>query len=176
MKVAMVPLGVLAVIAGFAQIPGATHMIESFLEPAFHDSKFHDSIPSHGAAWMGLIVGAVLGIAGFALAYVLYERRAGYTLQLRDRLRPLHDFLFNKWGFDDLYDRVFVRPTRGFGVFGRNVIETAFVQGLVNGAAGAVGAGTKFARAIQTGYLRAYALLIFIGLGGLVLYFLIVSS
>jgi NADH-quinone oxidoreductase subunit L len=176
MKAAMAPLGLLAIVAGFTQIPGATHAIESFLEPAFHDSKFADTIPSHGTAWLGLAVGAVLGIVGFAIAYVLYERRAGYALQLRDRMRPLHDFLANKWGFDDLYDRVFVRPTLGFGRFGRNVVENAFVQGLVNGTAGVVGFGTRFARAIQTGYLRAYALLILMGLGGLVLYFLIVSS
>ena len=47
---------------------------------------------------------------------------------------------------------------------------------LVNGAAGAVRAGTNFARAIQTGYLRVYAMVLLIGVGGLVLYFLLVSS
>ena len=35
---------------------------------------------------------------------------------------------------------------------------------------------TSFARAIQSGYLRAYALLLLIGMFGLALYFLIVSS
>ena len=45
--------------------------------------------------------------------------------------------------------------------FGRRVIETDFVQGtIVGGATGIVRVGTSFARAIQTGYLRAYALLL----------------
>jgi NADH-quinone oxidoreductase subunit L len=124
-----------------------------------------------------VFVGAVLGIAGFALAYVLYERRAGYTLQLRDRLRPVHDFLYNKWGFDDLYDRALVNPMRAFGGWGRDVFESAFVQGvLIGGATGLVRAGTGFARAIQTGYLRVYAMVLLIGVGGLVLYFLLASS
>jgi hypothetical protein len=38
-----------------------------------------------------------------------------------------------------------------------------------------VRAGTAVARAIQTGYLRAYALLVLAGVCGLALYFLIAS-
>jgi NADH-quinone oxidoreductase subunit L len=64
-----------------------------------------------------------------------------------------------------------------FGVFGRSVIESAFVQGtIVGGAVGIVRVGSSFARAIQSGYLRAYAGLLLIGLFGLALYFLIVST
>ena len=37
-------------------------------------------------------------------------------------------------------------------------------------------AGTSLARAVQTGYVRAYALLLLAGLGGLALYFLISST
>jgi NADH-quinone oxidoreductase subunit L len=177
MKLAMASLGFLALVAGAAGIPGTTHVLEHFLDPTFAASKFSGHVPSSGAGWAGLAVGAALGIAGFALAYVLYERRAGYTLQLRDRLRGLHDFLYNKWGFDDLYDRVFVRPMAAVGRYGRTVVEPAFVQGvIVGGAAGVVRAGTSLARAVQTGYLRVYAMVLLIGVGGLVLYFLLVSS
>jgi NADH-quinone oxidoreductase subunit L len=177
MRLAMAPLGLLATVAGFVGIPGATHLLEKFLDPAFSGSKFASHVPSSGAGWAGLAVGSVLGIAGFAIAFVLYERRAGYTLQLRDRLRPLHDFLYNKWGFDDLYDRVFVGPARALGRFGRGVVEPDFVQGvLVGGASGLVRVGTSIARAVQAGYLRIYALVLLIGVGGLVLYFLLVSS
>ena len=63
------------------------------------------------------------------------------------------------------------------GGFGRRVIETDFVQGtIVGGATGIVRVGTSFARAIQTGYLRAYALLLLLGVAGLTLYFLLNSS
>jgi NADH-quinone oxidoreductase subunit L len=177
MRFAMAPLGFLAVVGGLAGIPGATHVLERFLDPTFAQSKFSGHVPSSGSGWAGLAVGAVLGIAGFGIAYVLYERRAGYTLQLRDRFRPLHDFLYNKWGFDDLYDRVFVGPARALGGWGRDVFESAFVQGvLVGGTTGLVRAGTSFARALQSGYLRVYAMVLLLGVGGLVLYFLLVSS
>jgi NADH-quinone oxidoreductase subunit L len=177
MRMAMAPLGFLAVVAGFIAIPSVSKVLENFLDPTFAGSKLGPHLPSNGSEWEGLVLGGVLGIVGFGAAYVLYERRAGYTLQLRDRFRPLHDFLFNKWGFDDLYDRAFVGPVRAFGGWGRDVFESAFVQGVVvGGATGLVRAGTNFARAIQTGYLRAYAMLLLLGVGGLVLYFLLVSS
>src|SRR4051794_15614545 len=177
MRIAMAPLGLLALVGGFAGVPGVSHVLESFLDPSFAGSRLAGKLPSDGAEWGGLAVGTILGIAGFAIAYVLYERRAGYTLQLRDRFKPLHDFLYNKWGFDDLYDRVFVAPARALGRFGRSVVEPDFVQGvLVGGASGIVRAGTSIARAIQTGYLRIYALVLLVGVGGLVLYFLLVSS
>jgi NADH-quinone oxidoreductase subunit L len=177
MKLAMAPLALLAIIAGAAGIPGTTHVVEHFLEPSFHESQFAGHVPSSGAAWAGLAIGAAIGIIGFAIAYVLYERRSGYTLQLRDRLKPLHDFLANKWGFDDLYDRLFVNPARAFGRWGRERFEPAVIQGvIVGGAAGVVRVGTSFVRAIQNGYLRLYAMVLLIGVGGLVLYFLLVSS
>ncbi len=57
------------------------------------------------------------------------------------------------------------------------MIETEFVQDtIVGGATGIVRAGTSLARSAQTGYVRAYALMLLAGLGGLALYFLISST
>ena len=44
------------------------------------------------------------------------------------------------------------------------------------GATGAVRSGTAFARGIQSGYLRAYALALILGLSALGLYFLLQAS
>ncbi len=89
----------------------------------------------------------------------------------------MHKVLFNKYYFDEAIDAVFVRPAFAAGRFGRTVVESTFVQGvLVGGATGAVRMGTAFARSIQTGELRAYAGLLIAGVGGTVLYFLVVST
>jgi NADH-quinone oxidoreductase subunit L len=177
MKAAMGPLAVLALLAGFAQVPGVTDAIESFLAPTFEDSAYHDVHPSDSAEWIGLLVGGLISLGGIAAAYHAYVRRRGITLALRDRFAHVHAFLINKWYFDELFDAVFVRPLATAGTFGRAVIETRFVQGfIVGGATGVVRAGTSFARAIQTGYLRAYALLLLVGIAALALYFLLASS
>ncbi len=177
MKVAMAPLAILAFVSGIVGLPGITSWLQKFLDPVFADSKLAGHEPTVSAEWIGIGVGTVLAVAGIGLAFYLYEMRAGTTLKLRDRFRPLHDFLFNKWYFDELYDRGVVAPMRAFGGFGRRVIETDVIQGVVTGGATrAVGAGTAIARAVQTGYLRAYALVLLLGVGALLLYFLIASS
>jgi len=177
MKAAMGPLAVLALVAGVVQIPGVSDAIENFLEPSFADSRFHDTAPTEGSELFGLVVGGLLSIAAIGLAFSVYLRRPGTTDRLRERFAAVHTFLVHKWYFDELYDAVFVRPAATAGSFGRRVIETDFVQGvIVGGATGVVRAGTSFARAIQTGYLRAYALLLLLGVSGLGLYFLLTSS
>ncbi len=174
---AMAPLALLSLAAGIVAVPGATDTLEHFLEPTFAESRFIDVHPSDGAEWIGLAVGGTIALVGIAVAFLAYLRRPGVTLGLRDRLAPVHTFLANKWYFDELLDALFVRPGLRFASFGRVVVESALVQGLlVGGASGVVRAGTAFARSIQSGYLRAYALLLFLGVGGLGLYFLIVSA
>ena len=177
MKFAMAPLAVLALVAGVVGIPGVTDTLEHFLEPTFESSAYAEDHPSESAEWVGLAAGGIISIAGIFVAYTFYVRRRGVTLELRDRYRRLHDFLEHKWYFDELYDAVFVRPAATLGTFGRRVIEADFVQGfIVGGTTGIVRAGTSFARAIQTGFLRAYALLLLLGLAALILYFLLASS
>ncbi len=177
MKFAMAPLAVLALVAGVVGIPGVTDTLEHFLEPTFEESTYAADHPSDSAEWVGLAAGGIISVASIFVAYVFFIRRRGITLELRDRYRRLHDFLEHKWYFDELYDAVFVRPMATLGSFGRRVVETDFVQGfIVGGATGIVRVGTSFARAIQTGYLRAYALLLLLGAAGLLLYFLIAAS
>jgi NADH-quinone oxidoreductase subunit L len=177
MKFAMAPLAVLALGAGVIGIPGVTDTLEHFLEPTFETSTYADDHPSTSAEWVGLAAGGIISIASIYVAFVFYVRRRGITLDLRDRYRRVHEFLWHKWYFDELYDAVFVRPAATAGSFGRRVIETDFVQGfIVGGATGVVRAGTSLARVLQTGFLRAYALLLLFGAAALLLYFLISSS
>jgi NADH-quinone oxidoreductase subunit L len=177
MTVAMGVLALLATVGGVVGIPALTDTVGKFLEPTFADSRFADSTPSDSAQWAGLAIGAVVALIGIGGAWFAYIRRPGMTAELIRRFPRLHDFLEHKWYWDELYDTLFVRPAANAGRFGRTVIESDFVQGfLVGGAIGIVRAGTSFARAIQSGYLRAYALLLLMGLSGLALYFLIQAS
>jgi NADH-quinone oxidoreductase subunit L len=177
MRFAMAPLALLSMVGGVVLIPGVTDWLDKFLEPSFEDSKRFTDIPGTGAEWTGLIIGGVISIIGIAIAYTLYMRRQGATLRLRDRFSGVHNFLSHKWYFDELYDAVFVRPAGNAGNYGQRVIESRFVQGfVVGGAVGVVRAGTGFARAIQTGYIRAYALLLVVGVLALGLYFLLQSA
>jgi NADH-quinone oxidoreductase subunit L len=177
MKAAMSVLAVLSIAGGIVFVPGLTKWLEEFLHPAFEDSRFIEVHPSVGAEWAFGAVGGVVSLVGIGLAYAIWIQRPGLTARLIERFPRVHDFLARKWYWDELYDHGVVRPMLAFGNFGRNVIESRFVQDtIIGGAVGIVRAGTSVARSVQSGYLRAYALLLLVGMFGLALYFLIVSS
>jgi NADH-quinone oxidoreductase subunit L len=177
MKLAMSILAVLALVAGAIGIPGLSDTLGKFLEPTFESSKYVHDQPSTSTEWADLGIGGVLGITGIAIAYLLFIRRRSLRLEIRERFNALHTFLVNKWYFDELYDAVFTRPVATFGQFGRRVIETEFVQGvIVGGTTSVVRAGSTFARSLQVGYLRFYAAFLLVGISALGLYFLISAT
>jgi NADH-quinone oxidoreductase subunit L len=177
MKLAMGGLAVLAIVGGFLQIPKVTHVLDTFLEPTFADSRFKALEPSDGLTALGLITGAVLSLGGIALAYHLWVRRPDAPGSLRAHLAGLHRVLVNKWYFDELINTLVVRPFSWFGRFGRNTFERLVISGLfVGGTTGAVRAGSAAVRAAQSGYLRYYAALLLLGLTVLGLYFLLAGS
>ena len=68
------------------------------------------------------------------------------------------------------------RPIIGFGRFANDAIERVVVQGIVNGTVGTVREVSLLVRSAQSGFIRAYALLVLGGFAALALYFLVVSS
>jgi NADH-quinone oxidoreductase subunit L len=176
MKWAMAVLGVLATIGGVVQIPGVTDVIDTFLEPTFEDSPFSAIHPSDGAAYLGLLIGATMATIGIGLAYYLYVVAPGTTDRIRARAHAVYVFLSHKWYFDELYDAVFYRPLIALGRFAASVFERVVVQGIVNATVGAVRGVGVVIRDAQSGFVRAYALLLLTGFAVIGLYFLIVSS
>ena len=85
MAVAMSVLGVLAIVGGWIQIPGVDAVLEHFFEGTFEESALFHIVPSTGAAWLGLLVGGVLSIAGIGLAYLCYVARPQTTARLQQR-------------------------------------------------------------------------------------------
>jgi NADH-quinone oxidoreductase subunit L len=176
MKAAMAALAVLATIGGVVEIPFVTHWLESFLDPTFAASQL-DLEPSNLLTVFGFVLGAVLGLAGIYVAYVVWVARPGTSARLLERFRPVHALFVHKWYFDELIDALVVRPFAWFGRFGQQTFERVVVDGVfVGGTTGIVKAGSAAARALQSGFLRAYAALLVVGLVGVALYFLLQSA
>jgi NADH-quinone oxidoreductase subunit L len=177
MKIAMGALAVLALVGGAVQIPGVDDAVTRFLDPTFADSRFAHVHVSTGAAWLGLIIGAAIAVAGIAVAYRIWVAQPGSAALLRERLAPAYVFLWHKWYFDELIDFLVVRPALWTGRFVESVLERSLIAGvLTGGTTGAVRAGSAAVRRGQTGFLRYYAALMIVGVSGVALYFLISSS
>ncbi len=177
MKVAMGTLAVLAVIAGALQIPGVDDVVTRFLEPTFANSKYANVDVTTGSAWVGLIIGALIGVLGVTIAYRIWVAKPGTALRIRERVPALHNFLVHKWYFDELIDFLVVRPTLWAGRFINSVLERVVIGGAVTGGTtGIVRAGSAAVRRAQTGFLRYYAAVMVICISGVALYFLISST
>jgi NADH-quinone oxidoreductase subunit L len=172
----MAVLSVLALFAGFVQVPGLDHMVTNFLAPTFAGSPLAEIEPSTGAAWTGLAIGAAISLAGIGIAYWAYVLRPEVPGKLIERFGWLHTFLYNKWYFDELIDVAVVRPALAIGRFANRTFERFVVDGIVTGTRETVGEAGGVVRALQNGFVRSYALLLLVGFAGLALYFLITSS
>ncbi|GIK76580.1 MAG: NADH-quinone oxidoreductase subunit L [Actinomycetes bacterium] len=177
MKVAMAVLAFGALFGGLIQIPGVTHVLESFLEPVFEASPIAATVHvSTTDAYIGMAVGGLCSLLGIGAAFYLYMVAPGSTLRLRDRFRRLHDFLFNRWYFDELLNALAYRPVIACGRFASGTFERVVVDGIVRGAGDGVGGLGTVVRTAQSGFVRFYALLVVAGLAGLGLYFLLAAS
>ncbi len=176
MKVAMGILAILAVVGGFIEIPGVDHVLSSFLSSSLAGAPLAAAShqPSTGAAWIGLIIGTIVGLLGIGVAYRVYIAKPGTSAALQARFAALHNFLVHKWYFDELIDVVVVRPALTLGRFAQAVLERVFISGaLTGGVTGIVRSGSAAVRRAQTGLLRLYAGAVVLGLTAVVLYFLI---
>ncbi|HEX8205082.1 MAG TPA: NADH-quinone oxidoreductase subunit L [Solirubrobacteraceae bacterium] len=177
MRIAMGVLALAAIAAGWLQIPNVTEALDHFLEPTFAESRFHEELhPSDALTFGGLAIGALCGIAGIAVAYLIWVRRPEIAVRMRERFAPLHTLFVNKWYADEALDRLVVRPAAWFGRFAQQTFERIVVNGLfVGGPVALVRAGSAAVRSRQSGFLRAYAALMVLGLAGVVLWLLLLG-
>ena len=177
MKIPMAILAFLALIAGIAQIPGIDASLTNFLRPTFANSPLYARDPSTGASWVGLIIGALIAVAGIGTAYGIYVRKPGTSAALQARFGAVYTLLSNKWYFDEAIDFLIVRPTQWLGRFTESVLERGVIDGgVTDGTLGVVRACSAAVRRAQTGFVRYYAAAVLIGISAMALYFLISAS
>jgi NADH-quinone oxidoreductase subunit L len=176
MKAAMGLLAIGAIGLGALQIPKVTHVIDHFLEPTFAESALYERHPGDDLITFGLVLGAVLSLAGIGVAYLVWVRRPAIAVWARERFAPVHALLANKWYFDEIIDLLVVRPFQWFGTFALQTVERVLINGvLVGGTTGLVRAGSAAVRAAQTGFLRYYAALLVMGIVLVAFYFLMAA-
>jgi NADH-quinone oxidoreductase subunit L len=106
-----------------------------------------------------------LAVAGIATAWLLYLKRPDVPKRIAMALGPLYALVERKYGFDELYSRVFAGGTRLIGRgFWRGGDQTVIDGLMVNGTARVVGWFAGVIRLIQSGLLNQYAVAMLFGL------------
>ncbi len=116
----------------------------------------------------------VAALLGIAVAYVCYSLIPDLPTRLSLQFRAIYLFLLNKWYFDELYDRLFVRTafTLGEGLWKTG--DGMIIDGLgPDGIAAATRELAREASRLQTGYVYHYAFAMLIGVVALVTWYLL---
>ena len=139
-----------------------------FNGPANHILHAMEEVPQ----WVSLAP-TVVGLAGIALAYLLYMALPGVPAALASGFRPIYLFLLHKWYFDELYDAVIVRPLLAAARFLWQTGDATIIDGIPNGLASLTAGGSGRVARLQTGSIAAYAFTMLIGLVALLSVFLL---
>ncbi|HWX07583.1 MAG TPA: NADH-quinone oxidoreductase subunit L [Bradyrhizobium sp.] len=172
----LIPIGVLAVGSIFAGFPFKELFAGNSVEDFFRESvKMHPHIieDMEGVSEWIKILPTVMMAVGAYIAYVFYIRRPYLPVELAEQQPLLYRFLLNKWYFDELYDLIFVRPTKRIGRFLWKVGDGYIIDGFgPDGVSAWVLDVTRNVVKLQTGYLYHYAFAMMIGVAGLITWFM----
>jgi len=107
----------------------------------------------------------VVMVLGFAGAYLAYIAKPDLPAKFVATFGALHQFVYRKWYFDELYDAIFVKPAFALGKLFWQAGDVGIIDRFgPNGVADAVARGSVAAKRMQTGYLNTYALIMLLGL------------
>ena len=181
-KVMILPLIVLAIGATFVGMLTYPYFVgeasPEFWEAAILILPEHTALEDahHVPAWVKWLPLGV-GLAGIALAVLMYGLVPSLPGLLAARLRGVHQFLLNKWYFDELYDALFVRPAFYLGRRFWKVGDGTLIDGLgPDGIAATAVTIARRAARLQTGYVYHYAFAMLTGVVVIVSWYLLWQS
>ncbi len=169
-------LAVPSVVIGFMTIGPMLHG-DFFEDSIFVDAARHPAITTLGEQFHGAVAMALhglvtapfwLALAGVVLAYVFYVVKPGIPATIHARTGFLYRLLDNKYYMDWINEKLLAPATRGLGRGLWKGGDEAVIDGVfVNGSARMVGLTAGLARRLQSGYLYWYALVMIVGVIGL---------
>lgn len=164
----LVPLLVLAVGAVLSGIIGVKLNFISAENNFFQNSIFTRDpelleLIHHVPTYVKLLPLVVI-LAGFGLAYLLYIKRPDLPAKLANTVKSLYNLSYNKWYFDEIYQKLLIGPTRSLGTIFWKIFDIKIIDGFgPNGTAQFSKVIAGKVSKIQTGYVYNYATAIAIG-------------
>jgi len=177
MLIPVLALALLSTVGGLLQTSAlgfGTRLVEDYLDPVVGRVRW-------AASDLELIVTIatlVLAGAAFLIAYLMYvpraERRARFLDRMAEvamahpepwsaRIPRLQALLEHKYYFDQLYDRVFVRPLDRIAHWGDRSVDRTLIDGSLTGVARVLEEGGDSLSLAENGFFRSYVLVFVAG-------------
>jgi NADH-quinone oxidoreductase subunit L len=118
-------------------------------------------------------------LAGFGVAWSRYATKAaqaGAVERLRNEAGRIPAVLTNLYYFDAIIDVVFVRTSQLFGTLVARVLDPHLIDGAVRELVVVTKTAGTFVRSLETGLVRAYALILAFGATCFIVYYALVAG
>jgi NADH-quinone oxidoreductase subunit L len=170
MRLPLLLLAGLSTVAGFLGIPifEGANLMQSYLAPVFTRYPLPPEAFGHGLHRPGLellmlIISLALAIAGILLAMYMYLIDTTLPQRLSAQFQRLYRVVLEKYYVDELYDRLVVEPMKHAAGWLWAEVDMGIVDGTVNQAGEFVRRDSMWLSRVQSGFVRNYALSIFLG-------------
>ena len=129
----------------------------------------HEAIP----IWFLLITPVLVSIA-IPISYYLYILNPKILDDFKKTNSPLYNFLLNKWYIDELYEKIFVEPSKKIGSFFWKNGDIGVIDKFgPNGISKLVKMISNKTGRLQTGFIYDYAFVMLLGLSILLTYLIL---
>jgi NADH-quinone oxidoreductase subunit L len=166
MTIPLIILAFLSIVGGFIGLPHVIghNWLAEWLHPLIPEVHGHGPLHIAGSVeWTVMIVSTLVALAGFLLARKLYHGRELAADEAFERRSPaVARTLENKYYVDELYAATIVRPLEVSSRFLWKVID-AIIDGIAAMLGFTVRGFGDLLRFFQTGNVRNYALMFFLG-------------
>ena len=125
-----------------------------FLEPLSND---------HPPLWF-IVFTPILVILSIPTAYYFFIINKKFTNEIVKGNLPLYNFLKNKWYFDEIYEYLFVRPSKKIGLYFWKKIDLRFIDRFgPDGISSLIKIISSIAVKFQNGFIYHYAFVMLLG-------------
>jgi len=135
-----------------------------FLEPLSQD---------HPPSWV-IFLTPILVILSIPLAYYFFIKNNKITNAIVNGNLPLYNFLKNKWYFDELYDYLFVNPSKKIGLYFWKKIDLRFIDRFgPDGISNLIKNISLLTVKFQNGFIYHYAFVMLLGFSALLTFLIL---
>jgi NADH-quinone oxidoreductase subunit L len=169
MLLPLIILSIGAIFAGFI-------FKELFFDTSFWGNSIFFLEPlseEHPPIWF-LLLTPILVCSSIPISYYLFVKNKDLPNSIVEINKPLYNFLVNKWYFDELYEILFIKPSKTIGLFLWKFFDVKIIDGF--GPDGVSSLIKKFsikANKFQSGYIYQYAFIMLLGLSALLTFLII---
>jgi len=173
--VPLILLAIPSVVIGYMTI-GPMLFSDFLKESIFVNAEMHPAMEEMAKEFHGAVAMAVHGVmslpfllalAGVVVAYLFYMVKPEIPAAIKVRFGIVYRVLENKYYMDWFNENVLAPLARGMGHGLWKGGDVGLIDGVINGSASGVGGVASLVRLVQTGYLYWYALVMILGVIGL---------